>query len=138
MREDAPDFSYKGGMPGFVRVTGPSEFAFPDYDGNGMFKSLGNILFNPSVGILFIATHGKSQRLRVDGEATVSDRDPLVGAQLIIRCRRASNFSELSALHPDHGAGRAASIYRRDPGAKRLSRPGFPIYGPRLSPADSA
>jgi uncharacterized protein len=55
MREDAPDFSYKGGMPGFVRVTGPSEFAFPDYDGNGMFKSLGNILFNPSVGILFIA-----------------------------------------------------------------------------------
>ena len=34
-----PDCSYKGGLPGFVRVTGPSELAFPDYDGNGMFKS---------------------------------------------------------------------------------------------------
>jgi len=87
-----PDCSYKGGMPGFVRVTGPSELAFPDYDGNGMFKSLGNILVNPSVGLLFIAMHGKPQRLRVNGEATVIHQDdPLlaqsVGAQLIIRVR---------------------------------------------------
>jgi predicted pyridoxine 5'-phosphate oxidase superfamily flavin-nucleotide-binding protein len=37
-----PDCSFKGGPPGFVQVTGPSELAFPDYDGNGMFKSLGN------------------------------------------------------------------------------------------------
>jgi len=84
-----PDCSYKGGMPGFVRITGTSELAFPDYDGNGMFKSLGNILVNPSVGMLFIAMHGKPQRLRVNGTAAVSDGDPLlahtVGAQLIIR-----------------------------------------------------
>jgi len=84
-----PDCSYKGGMPGFVRVTGPSELAFPDYDGNGMFKSLGNVLVNRNVGILFIAMHGKPQRLRVNGEATVRDDDPLlaetVGAQLIVR-----------------------------------------------------
>src|SRR5258708_26666213 len=50
-----PDCSYKGGMPGFVCVIGPSELAFPDYDGNRMFKSLGNILVNPSIGMLFIA-----------------------------------------------------------------------------------
>jgi len=84
-----PDCSYKGGMPGFVRVTGPSELAFPDYDGNGMFKSLGNILVNPGIGMLFIAMHGKPQRLRVNGQAIVSDEDPLlaetVGAQLIVR-----------------------------------------------------
>ena len=84
-----PDCSFKGGAPGFVRVSGPSELAFPDYDGNGMFKSLGNILVNPSVGILFIAMHGSPRRLRVNGEATVSDRDPLlaqtIGAQLIVR-----------------------------------------------------
>jgi uncharacterized protein len=87
--EGRPDCSHKGGTPGFVRITGPSELAFPDYDGNGMFKSLGNILVNPSIGMLFIAMHGKPQRLRVNGEAKVSDRDPLlvqtVGAQLIIR-----------------------------------------------------
>jgi uncharacterized protein len=84
-----PDCSFKGGMPGIVRVTAPSELAFPDYDGNGMFKSLGNILVNPNVGVLFIAMHGKPQRLRVNGTATVSGDDPLlgrtVGAQLIVR-----------------------------------------------------
>src|SRR5271166_652977 len=58
-----PDCSYKGRMPGFVSITGPSELAFPDYDGNGMFKSLGNILVNVEVGMLFIAMHGKPQRL---------------------------------------------------------------------------
>jgi hypothetical protein len=49
--EGRPDCSYKSGMPGFIRVTGPSELAFPDYDGNGMFKSLGNVLVNPNVGL---------------------------------------------------------------------------------------
>jgi uncharacterized protein len=84
-----PDCSLKGGLPGFVAVTGPSELVFPDYDGNGMFKSLGNILVNADVGLLFIAMHGKPQRLRVNGTATVSREDPLlaltVGAQLIVR-----------------------------------------------------
>jgi predicted pyridoxine 5'-phosphate oxidase superfamily flavin-nucleotide-binding protein len=87
--EGRPDCSFKGGMPGFVAITGPSELAFPDYDGNGMFKSLGNILVNAEVGMLFIAMHGKPQRLRVNGTATVSRKDPLlartVGAQLIVR-----------------------------------------------------
>jgi len=87
--EGKPDCSYKGGMPGFVQVVGPSELAFPDYDGNGMFKSLGNILVNPSVGMLFIAMHGKPQRLRVNGKATINDQDPLlaqtIGAQMIVR-----------------------------------------------------
>ena len=67
-----PDCSFKGGLPGFVAVTGPSELVFPDYDGNGMFKSLGNILVNADVGLLFIAMHGKPQRLRVNCTATVS------------------------------------------------------------------
>jgi len=87
--EGRPDCSFKGGEPGFVRVTGPSEIAFPDYDGNGMFKSLGNIVANSNVGLLFIAMHGKQRRLRVNGQASVSDSDPLlsetVGAQLIVR-----------------------------------------------------
>jgi hypothetical protein len=91
-----PDCSFKGGMPGFVAVSGPSELAFPDYDGNGMFKSLGNILVNVEVGMLFIAMHGKPQRLRVNGTATVSREDPLlastVGAQLIVRVTARSIF----------------------------------------------
>ncbi|MGE3145920.1 MAG: pyridoxamine 5'-phosphate oxidase family protein [Pseudorhodoplanes sp.] len=84
-----PDCSFKGGAAGFVRVTGPSELAFPDFDGNGMFKSLGNLVVNPHVGLLFIAMHGKPKRLRVNGTAKVDRDDPLmrhtVGAQMIVR-----------------------------------------------------
>jgi predicted pyridoxine 5'-phosphate oxidase superfamily flavin-nucleotide-binding protein len=87
--EGRPDCSFKGGEPGFVRVTAPCEIAFPDYDGNGMFKSLGNIVANSNVGLLFVAMHGKPRRLRVNGQASVSDSDPLlsetVGAQLMVR-----------------------------------------------------
>jgi len=86
-----PDCSFKGGMPGFVRVVGPAELAFPDYDGNGMFKSLGNILVNPAVGLLFIEMGEKPRRVRVNGAAEVSRDDPLmqcfVGAQLLVRVK---------------------------------------------------
>src|SRR5215207_3211165 len=73
-----PDCSFKGGAPGFVRVTGPSELAFPDHDGNGMFKSLGNLAVNPHVGLLFIAMHDKPKRLRVNGTARILRDDPLL------------------------------------------------------------
>jgi predicted pyridoxine 5'-phosphate oxidase superfamily flavin-nucleotide-binding protein len=83
-----PDVNHKGGMPGFVRVTGPAELAFPDYDGNGMFKSLGNIAVNPHVGLLFIDFE-RPRRLRINGTATIHRDDPLmahtVGAQMIVR-----------------------------------------------------
>jgi predicted pyridoxine 5'-phosphate oxidase superfamily flavin-nucleotide-binding protein len=83
-----PDCSFKGGPPGFVRLIGPSELAFPDYDGNGMFKSLGNIDVNPCVGLLFL-DFSKPRRLRVNGSAAISRDDPLIaetiGAQLIVR-----------------------------------------------------
>src|SRR5256712_3405652 len=87
--EGRPDCSFKGGPPRFVRVTAESELAFPDYDGNGMFKSLGNLLVNPNVGLLFIDLHERPRRLRVNGSATVNRADPLlgetVGAQMIVR-----------------------------------------------------
>ncbi|MET0378017.1 MAG: pyridoxamine 5'-phosphate oxidase family protein, partial [Spongiibacteraceae bacterium] len=59
-----PDCSYKGGTPGFVRVLDPQTLVFPSYDGNGMFKSLGNIAVNPHVGLLFIDFESP-KRLRV-------------------------------------------------------------------------
>src|SRR5258708_37316287 len=75
--EGRPDCSFKGGPAGFVRVVGDSELAFPDYDGNGMFKSLGNLLVNASVGLLFIDLHERPRRLRVNRSATVSRHGPL-------------------------------------------------------------
>ena len=91
----APDCSYKGGRPGFVRVVGPSELAFPSYDGNGMFKSLGNVLANPQVGLLFIDFEAP-KRLRVNGTASIDPSDPLLGsfegAQLVVRVHAAHIF----------------------------------------------
>jgi len=90
-----PDCSYKGGVAGFVRITGASELAFPNYDGNGMFRSLGNIVANPAVGLLFIDFESP-RRLRVNGLATIADDDPLLaelpGAQLIVRVRAMKIF----------------------------------------------
>ncbi len=87
--EGRPDVSFKGGPAGFVRVTGPNELAFPDYDGNGMFKSLGNLGVNANVGLLFISMHGRPNRLRISGTARIDRHDPLLGetiaAQLIVR-----------------------------------------------------
>jgi predicted pyridoxine 5'-phosphate oxidase superfamily flavin-nucleotide-binding protein len=93
--EGRPDCSHKGGMPGFVRVVGPAELVYPDYDGNGMFKTLGNIAVNPHVGFLFIDFE-RPRRLRVNGRATISRDDPLlahtVGAQLIVRFKADAIF----------------------------------------------
>jgi predicted pyridoxine 5'-phosphate oxidase superfamily flavin-nucleotide-binding protein len=90
-RDGRPDCSYKGGMPGFVRVVADDTLAFPDYDGNGMFRSLGNILVNPRVGLLFIDFSDRPFRMRVSGTATVHDDDPLLeefpGAQMIVRVK---------------------------------------------------
>jgi len=90
-----PDCSYKGGDPGFVRVSGASELAFPSYDGNGMFRSLGNVLANPAVALLFIDFE-RPHRLRVNGEAAIVEGDPLLeafpGAQLVVRVRATRIF----------------------------------------------
>lgn len=84
-----PDCSFKGGPPGFVRIEAPDLLIFPDYDGNGMFKSLGNIRSNPHVGLLFIDMGEKPRRLRVNGRATVHLDDPMMGsftgAQILVR-----------------------------------------------------
>ena len=87
-----PDCSYKGGMPGFVRITGPSELSFPSYDGNGMFRTLGNILANPGVGLLFLDFE-QPRRLRVNGTARVEDPSAeFEGAQLIVRVQAQAIF----------------------------------------------
>ena len=83
-----PTVSYKGGDPGFVRVLDSKTVAFPCYDGNGMFYSMGNLLGNDQVGMLFI-NFEKPHRLRLQGIASVDDNDPLLSdyaeAQLVIR-----------------------------------------------------
>ncbi len=87
-----PNCSYKGGDPGFVRVVDERTIAFPNYDGNGMYLSMGNALVNPRIGMLFIDFENQ-WRMRVNGEATIAPDDPLLAeypeAQFIVRvCTR--------------------------------------------------
>ena len=83
-----PQCSYKGGDPGFVRVLDEQTLAFPSYDGNGTYLSMGNLLRNPQLGILFI-DFTSPKRLRVNGIASIDPNDPLLDeyaeAQLIVR-----------------------------------------------------
>ena len=83
-----PTCSYKGGDPGFVRVLDEHTLAFPSYDGNGMFLTLGNAAETRQVGLLFI-DFVSPNRVRVHGRARVSHDDELLGtwpgAQLVVR-----------------------------------------------------
>jgi uncharacterized protein len=93
--EGRPQCSYKGGAPGFVRVLDERTIAFPIYDGNGMYLSVGNTLVNPHVGLLFVDFEGR-KRMRLNGIASIDDADPLLAeypeAQLVVRVRATEVF----------------------------------------------
>jgi uncharacterized protein len=90
-----PQSSYKGGDPGFVRVLDERTIAFPVYDGNGMYLTAGNLLVTKKVGLLFIDFEGR-KRMRLNGEASVHENDPLLAeypeAQLIVRVEASEVF----------------------------------------------
>ncbi|MDH4143825.1 MAG: pyridoxamine 5'-phosphate oxidase family protein [Acidimicrobiia bacterium] len=86
-----PDVSYKGGRPGFCRILDDERtLAFPSYDGNGMYRSMGNLAENPRVGLLFVDFE-RSQRLRVKGTARLvdaaADLAAFPGAELVVHVR---------------------------------------------------
>ena len=116
-----PDCSFKGGLAGFARVIAPNLLVFPDYDGNGMFKSLGNISINPHVGLLFIRIGGKPGRLRINGRAEISRDDPLIaetpGAQLLVKVTPVDIFPNCPRYIP-HLELMEPSIYAPVAGAK--------------------
>ncbi len=93
--EGRPQCSYKGGDPGFVRVVDEHTIAFPNYDGNGMYLSMGNLVRNQQVGLLFIDFE-RGRRMRFNGEASIDDYDPLKAeypeAQFIVRVRAREIF----------------------------------------------
>jgi predicted pyridoxine 5'-phosphate oxidase superfamily flavin-nucleotide-binding protein len=70
---DNVDCSMRSGVPGFVKITGPGQLEWPEYDGNSMYRTLGNISRNPRVGLLFVAFDGKTYRIRINGQARILD-----------------------------------------------------------------
>lgn len=125
-----PSCSHKGGARGFVTVTDARTLAFPDYNGNGMHLSTGNINETGKVSLLFVDFE-RQARMRVLGSACIADGDPLLerypGAQMIVRVTIESVFTncpryihrmsvvEESAFVPKSGAE------TQEPAWKRLS-----------------
>lgn len=102
--EGHPDVSYKGGAPGFVHTLDARNLAFPAYDGNGMFLSLGNLLVAPRVALLFIDFESP-RRLRVHGRASLDLDDPLCavfdGAIAVVRVAVEAAFPNCPRyIHP--------------------------------------
>ncbi|HEX7706899.1 MAG TPA: pyridoxamine 5'-phosphate oxidase family protein [Thermoanaerobaculia bacterium] len=113
-----PTCSYKGGDPGFVTVLDDTTLAFPSYDGNGMYLSMGNVAETKAVGLLFIDFEAQ-RRMRVDGTATLSADDPLMDryleAQLIVRVEAARIYPNCPRyIHKYQLVERSAFVPRRD------------------------
>ena len=86
---DLADCSMRSGDPGFVKITGPDTLEYPEYDGNNMYRTLGNIAKNPNVGLLFVRFDGKSFRTRIRGRVTLHDDAETMarhhGAKLVVQ-----------------------------------------------------
>ncbi len=119
---ESVDCSFKGGDPGFVRVVGDNAIAWPDYDGNRMYRSLGNVSVNPRVGVLFINMEGElfnnAGRLRLNGHATVDERPEAVagmpGAKRLITVTAEHIFSNCPRYIPKFGAAEGSVYTPRD------------------------
>ena len=115
---ESVDCSFKGGDPGFVRVVGENILEWPDYDGNRMYRSLGNIIRNPRLGLLFIRFDGTrfdgSARLRVNGKAVLDEsdaaREGIPGAKRIIRMTAEHIFTNCPRYIPTM-ASEGASVF---------------------------
>jgi predicted pyridoxine 5'-phosphate oxidase superfamily flavin-nucleotide-binding protein len=82
------DASPMGGYPGFIQVADPQTLLFPDYAGNNMFQTLGNLAVNPRAGLLFVDFE-QGHTLQLTGQATILwDAEQLsafAGAQRLIQ-----------------------------------------------------
>ncbi|QID19606.1 pyridoxamine 5'-phosphate oxidase family protein [Nitrogeniibacter mangrovi] len=113
-----PTCSHKGGEPGFVRVVDATTLAFPSYDGNGMFLSMGNLTANPRIGMLFIDFE-TPHRVRVHGTASIDRDDPLTasfhGAELVVRVAIEEIFVNCPRyIHPHRRIGLSKYTPQRD------------------------
>jgi len=88
-RRHGADVSHRGGRPGFVQIKDDDTLLFPDYRGNFLFNTLGNIFVNPRCGLLFLDFDG-GDALYLTGRGEIlwewSRDDPVFrGAQRLVR-----------------------------------------------------
>jgi hypothetical protein len=117
-----PDCSYKGARPASSGDR-RRRAGVPDYDGNGMFRSLGNVLVSPAVALLFIDFE-RPNRLRVNGSARMVDADPLLagfrGRSSSFGCAR--RVFRTARAHPSHDDCRDLALRSRRSTRRRSRR----------------
>ena len=69
------DCSFRGGLAGFVHVLDKNRLAYPEYRGNGVMASLGNISENPHIGMWFGDFFDSTIGLHVNGKATIIENE---------------------------------------------------------------
>ena len=74
----ACDSSLRAGFPGFVRVLDAQMLLYPEYRGNGVLASLGNIAENPHIGMLFVDFFQSTVGLHINGTAQVLENDAVL------------------------------------------------------------
>ena len=133
-----PTVSYKGGDVGTVTVLDPQTIAFPAYDGNGMFLSLGNIQDTAKIGLLFIDFETPN-RLRVQATARFETDSELLakypGAIGVVRAQIESVFvncaryihaherTSSSAYVPDAEGNQPVATWKRIDGLQGVLPP---------------
>jgi predicted pyridoxine 5'-phosphate oxidase superfamily flavin-nucleotide-binding protein len=137
-----PTCSHKGGPPGFVRVLDERTLAFPSYDGNGMYLSMGNIAGQAKVGLLFIDFE-TPHRVRVHGVATVDPADPLLatfpGAELVVRVALTEAFVNCPRyIHPHRRVGSSRYVPGPDGSAPQPQWKRIDAMQDVLAPRDAA
>ncbi|KQS58439.1 pyridoxamine 5'-phosphate oxidase [Geodermatophilus sp. Leaf369] len=117
--EGRPTVSYKGGPQGVVAVLDERTLAFPHYDGNGMFLSMGNASETGRIGLLFIDLETPN-RVRVQATASVSADDELLarwpGASLVTRATVDEVFPNCGRYVHVHERVRASEYVPDDEG----------------------
>ncbi|NIQ02315.1 MAG: pyridoxamine 5-phosphate oxidase [Nitrospinaceae bacterium] len=72
------DCSFRAGLPGFVHVLDNKTLVYPEYRGNGVLASLGNIRENPHIGMMFIDFFESTMGLHVNGKAGILSQEELL------------------------------------------------------------
>ncbi|WP_051795595.1 pyridoxamine 5'-phosphate oxidase family protein [Streptomyces sp. NRRL S-87] len=121
------DASHRGGHPGFVEVLSPTELAWPDYPGNAMFLTLGNLAEDPRAGLLF--PHWESGRtLQLTGRARVEFRADGT---------RTTRFTVEGVLEAEHPGRLRWSTPEYSPANPPVGPPADPDADPPVAPVEA-
>lgn len=72
------DCSFRAGFPGFIHTLNDQQLVYPEYRGNGIMASLGNLTENPHIGMMFIDFYKSGIGLHVNGKASILENTDLM------------------------------------------------------------